>query len=86
MSYVDAGYAVALGTIFVYAVGLGLRRRRWERALKVATETADIADEVEPAEPVDPVAAGCGSSDPPPQEASARAMRAAAPLPTTARI
>jgi hypothetical protein len=40
--YVDAGYAVALGTMFVYAIALGLRRRRWERALKAA-ETADAA-------------------------------------------
>lgn len=32
MSYVDAGYAVALGALFVYAVSLVLRRRRWERA------------------------------------------------------
>ena len=36
MSYVDAGYTIALVTVFVYAVALGLRRRRWERALKVA--------------------------------------------------
>ena len=34
MSYVDAGYAVALATLFVYAVGLVVRRRRWERALR----------------------------------------------------
>ena len=34
MSYVDAGYAVALGALFVYAVSLVLRRRRWERALQ----------------------------------------------------
>ncbi len=43
MSYVDAGYAVALGALFVYAVGLVLRRRRWTRALRAsevpATET-----------------------------------------------
>ncbi len=36
MSYVDAGYAAALGTMFVYAVSLLLRRRRWERALKMS--------------------------------------------------
>jgi hypothetical protein len=36
VSYVDAGYVIALAVLFVYAVGLGLRRRRWERALKVA--------------------------------------------------
>ena len=36
MSYVDAGYAAALGTLFIYAIGLGLRRRRWERAIRAA--------------------------------------------------
>jgi len=35
VSYVDAGYTIALVTLFVYGIGLGLRRRRWERALKV---------------------------------------------------
>lgn len=40
MSYVDAGYSIGLGLLFLYGVGLGLRRRRWERALKVA-ERAD---------------------------------------------
>jgi hypothetical protein len=36
VSYVDAGYAAALGTLLVYAVSLLLRRRRWERALKMS--------------------------------------------------
>jgi hypothetical protein len=36
MSYVDAGYAAALGALFLYGIGLGLRRRRWERAFRVA--------------------------------------------------
>jgi hypothetical protein len=36
VSYVDAGYAAALGTLFVYAISLVLRRRRWERADTVA--------------------------------------------------
>ena len=40
MSYVDAGYAVALGTVFVYAIGLVLRRRRWERALRMSEPPA----------------------------------------------
>ena len=40
MSYVDAGYAVALATVFVYAVGLLLRRRRWERALRASDAEA----------------------------------------------
>jgi hypothetical protein len=42
MSYVDAGYAIALATLFVYAVGLLLRRRRWERALR-ASEQQPVA-------------------------------------------
>ena len=36
MSYVDAGYSIALATLFVYAVTLVLRRRRWERALQMS--------------------------------------------------
>jgi len=36
MSYVDAGYSIALATLFVYGLGLVLRRRRWERAVKAA--------------------------------------------------
>jgi hypothetical protein len=36
VSYVDAGYAIALATLLVYAISLLLRRRRWERALKAA--------------------------------------------------
>jgi hypothetical protein len=36
VSYVDAGYAAALATLFLYAVGLVLRRRRWERALRMS--------------------------------------------------
>jgi hypothetical protein len=40
VNYVDAGYAVALGSLGAYALALALRRRRWERALKtVRTET-----------------------------------------------
>ena len=36
MSYVDAGYSIGLGILFLYAVALVLRRRRWERALRIA--------------------------------------------------
>lgn len=32
MSYVDAGYTIALGSMALYAVSLVLRRRRLERA------------------------------------------------------
>jgi hypothetical protein len=35
MSYVDAGYIVAIGGSFLYGFSLFLRRRRWERALRV---------------------------------------------------
>jgi hypothetical protein len=41
VSYVDAGYAIALATLFVYAVGLVLRRRRWERALRMSEPVAE---------------------------------------------
>ena len=41
MSYVDAGYSIALATLFLYAVSLGLRRRRCERALKVAKKAEE---------------------------------------------
>jgi hypothetical protein len=34
MSYVDAGYISALIALFVYGIGLALRRRRWARALE----------------------------------------------------
>ena len=43
MSYVDAGYAIALGSLFVYAVALVLRRRRLERALQVSEQAGDAA-------------------------------------------
>jgi hypothetical protein len=36
VSYVDAGYAIALSVLFLYAVSLILRRRRGERALLMA--------------------------------------------------
>jgi hypothetical protein len=47
MSYVDAGYAAALATLFVYGISLVLRRRRWERALR-ASETVDAAEAAAP--------------------------------------
>lgn len=39
MSYVDAGYAIALSTLLVYAITLVVRRRRWDRALSVKEST-----------------------------------------------
>ncbi|MHB1775627.1 MAG: hypothetical protein ACYCU7_06540 [Acidimicrobiales bacterium] len=38
MSYVDAGYAIALSVLFVYSAGLVARRRRLARAVSVAAE------------------------------------------------
>ncbi len=49
MSYVDAGYSVALGVLFLYAVALVLRRRRWERAMRVS-EHAEQTQRTEHAE------------------------------------
>jgi len=43
MSYVDAGYSIGLGILFIYAVALGLRRRRWERAIRVAEHSEEQA-------------------------------------------
>ena len=44
MSYVDAGYAAALGGLFLYAITLVVRRRRWERALEMSEVPAVEAD------------------------------------------
>ena len=41
MSYVDAGYTIALLALFLYGSALVLRRRRWERAQKVAEQTRE---------------------------------------------
>jgi len=41
VSYVDAGYLVAIGGSFLYGLSLFLRRRRWERALTVMEPTPD---------------------------------------------
>lgn len=41
MRYVDAGYIVAIGGLFLYGLSLQLRRRRWERALRVKDSTTD---------------------------------------------
>ena len=62
MSYVDAGYSIALGILFVYAVALVLRRRRWERALRVIERVepaggSEVAKHVEHVEHVEEQAA-----------------------------
>jgi hypothetical protein len=44
VSYVDAGYAVAIGGSFLYGISLVLRRRSWERALRAAQVTAGERD------------------------------------------
>jgi len=36
VSYVDAGYAIALGALLLYGASLVVRRRRLSRALAVA--------------------------------------------------
>jgi hypothetical protein len=54
VSYVDAGYAIALGVLFAYAVSLVLRRRRWERALKISQMS-------QPSQPSQPHAAEDGA-------------------------
>jgi hypothetical protein len=41
VNYVDAGYVIALATLFVYAISLVLRRRRWERALRMSEQAAE---------------------------------------------
>jgi hypothetical protein len=51
VSYVDAGYSIALSVLFLYAVALVLRRRRWERAMRVAERTmrAELPERIEAA-------------------------------------
>ena len=43
MKYVDAGYVIALSVLFVYAVGLVVRRRRLERAAGAQARVATAA-------------------------------------------
>lgn len=45
MSYVDAGYAIALATLFVYAISLVARRRRWQRALRMSAPPPPPAEQ-----------------------------------------
>ncbi|MGH9047075.1 MAG: hypothetical protein ACRDVW_07150 [Acidimicrobiales bacterium] len=41
MSYVDAGYAVGLSVLFLYGLGLMLRRRNLERAVDLTLPSAE---------------------------------------------
>ncbi len=43
MSYVDAGYAIGLSTLFVYSIGLMARHRRLVRAVAAATPPTPAA-------------------------------------------
>jgi hypothetical protein len=47
VSYVDAGYAVALSVLFAYAMGLILRRRALERRADLSKESEPIGEAVE---------------------------------------
>jgi hypothetical protein len=51
VNYVDAGYSIALSALFLYGLGLGLRRRRWERALKATEPVEPAAEEARSAAP-----------------------------------
>jgi hypothetical protein len=48
VSYVVAGYCIALSILFLYAVALVLRRRRWERALRVAERDEHAEEQAAP--------------------------------------
>jgi len=50
MSYVDAGYVIALSVLFVYSLSLIARRRRAERAAAVAERTGETAATAEVSE------------------------------------
>jgi hypothetical protein len=44
MSYIDAGYAAALGTVFLYGLSLVVRRRRLDRlAARVGEQSTEEA-------------------------------------------
>ena len=44
MSYVDAGYAIALGVLFIYSLSLVFRHRRLVRASAAATAVGATAN------------------------------------------
>ena len=41
MNYVDAGYAIGLSSLFLYAVGLVIRRHRLERRVELSEGGAE---------------------------------------------
>jgi hypothetical protein len=47
MNYVDAGYALGLSVLFLYAVGLVLRRRSLERRVQLSPPPSDGAESPE---------------------------------------
>ncbi len=44
MSYVDAGYAIGLSVLFLYAIGLVFRRRSLERAVELSPPLSESAE------------------------------------------
>jgi len=51
MRYVNAGYVVVLGVLFLYAVQLAWRRRRLARAVVAVTASTSAATATAPAAP-----------------------------------
>jgi hypothetical protein len=47
MKYVDWGYAIAFGVLFLYVVSLFVRRRRLERAVAIAEQDRAEQDRAE---------------------------------------
>jgi hypothetical protein len=45
VSYVDAGYAVGLSVLFLYAISLVIRRRSLERAVDLTVPGSDAAED-----------------------------------------
>ena len=44
MSYVDAGYALGLSVLFLYALSLVARRRRLERRVELTVGDRDVLE------------------------------------------
>jgi hypothetical protein len=43
VSYIVAGYSIGIGVLFLFSVGLVLRKRRLERAVAIASQGTDEA-------------------------------------------